>query len=67
MGAEKIKRQASLLNRTEFKRRILQYAKDTRAHPFKRVSNRTVAEHEAMAEARLRHHVQSLPSKGMTI
>ena len=62
-----ILRQSSVINRAEVKRRLLQFAKDTRAHKFTRVSEATLNDFEAAVEARIRHHVSSLPSKGQTI
>jgi hypothetical protein len=56
-----------LLNRTEVRRRMLEYAKANRAHQFTRVSKRTIENMEASVEAMIRHNVQSAPSKGMTL
>lgn len=63
----KVYKLSSVLNRAEVKRRLLQYAKDTRAHPFTRVSEQTLANLEAVVEARIRYHVSSQPSKGKTL
>jgi hypothetical protein len=62
-------RQASVINRTELKRRIVQYAKDTKYH-FRdgcRVSEQTLNDAEALVESWMRHKVSSMPSKGKTI
>lgn len=60
-------RAASVLNRTEVKRRLLQNAKDTRAHPFTRVSKGTFDLFEARVEAMIRGHVSAAPSRGQTL
>lgn len=60
-------KQKSVINRTEVKRRLLQFAKDTRSHCFTRVSEETLTNIEATVEARIRNHVTALPSKGKTI
>lgn len=67
MDNTKIYRQAFVLNRTEVRRRLLQYAADTRSHPFKRVSEMTLECFEARVEAMIRHHVSAHPSKGITL
>lgn len=66
-GPKKTRAQASVINRTEVRRRILQFAKDTRHHPFKRVSAETLQGIEAMVEARIRDLVGRAPSKGATL
>lgn len=65
--SEKEYRSASPINRTEVKRRLLQCAKDTRAHPFTRVSAETLDTLEATVEAMIRRHVANLPSRGQTM
>lgn len=56
-----------ILNRKEARRRLLEYAKATRAHRFTRVSKRTIENLEASVEAMIRNNVQSAPSKGQTL
>lgn len=66
-NTDKITRQASVLNKAEVKRRLLQFAKDTRSHKFTRVSAATLDELEGWVETWIRRHVEFLPSKGVTI
>lgn len=65
--AEKEYRQASPINRAEVKRRLLQCAKDTKAHSFSRVSKATLDLVEARVENMIRQHVAAAPSRGMTL
>jgi len=67
METNKISNHNSVINRTELRRRLLAYAAANRAHPFTRVSQETVEEFEAMLEARIRQHVQAMPSRGKTL
>lgn len=60
-------KRASVLNRTEVKRRLLQYAADTKSHPFKRVSKATLDSFEARLESLIRRHVVDAPSRGTTL
>lgn len=62
-----IARQASVINRTEVRRRILQFAADTRHHAFTRVSEETLTQIEAQVEAAIRRLVESAPSRGKTL
>ena len=60
-------RAASVLNRTEVKRRLLLFAKDTRAHKFTRVSKDTLDTLESRVENMIRQHVTAAPSRGVTL
>lgn len=60
-------RAASVINKTEVKRRLLQYAADTRAHPFRRVSGLTLECLEARVENMIRSIVDAAPSRGQTL
>ncbi len=60
-------RAASAINKTEVKRRLLQYAKDTRAHKFTRVSGLTLENLEARVENMIRGVVDAAPSRGQTL
>lgn len=66
-SAPKEYKRASLLNKTEVKRRLLQYAADTRAHPFRRVSGLTLECLEARVENMIRTVVKEAPSRGVTL
>lgn len=60
-------RAASVINRTEVKRRLLLFAKDTRAHKFTRVSKDTLDTLESRVENMIRQHVTAAPSRGQTL
>ena len=66
-GPAKEYKRASVLNKTEVKRRMLQYAKDKRSHRFTRVSADTLINLEARVESMIRALVDSAPSRGKTL
>jgi hypothetical protein len=56
-----------VINRTEIRRRHLQFAADTRHHKFTRVSKQTLDNIEASVEAMIRENVRIAPSRGQTL
>jgi hypothetical protein len=62
-----ITKQKSVINRTEIRRRLLQFARDTRHHSFTRVSSDTLNAIEGMVEQAIRLTVQTAPSRGKTL
>jgi hypothetical protein len=63
----KIANHNPLINRTEVRRRLLQFAKDTRHHLFTRVSDATLGEIEGLVERAIRVTVETAPSRGKTL
>lgn len=64
---DKITRQIKATSRACVKRIALQYAKDTKYHPFKRVSASFLDDVEACAMSIIRRKVDNCPSKGVTL
>lgn len=58
---------ARLLNQAAVKKFLLEYARQTRAHKFSRVSQQTLIKLNEIVRASAIGHVKSLPSKGKTI
>ena len=57
----------SLINRAAVKKRVLEYAKQTRAHTWTQVSKASLDRVERAAEAAIRAVVNAAPSKGKTL
>jgi hypothetical protein len=61
----KLPRIASVINRAEVRRKLLQYGKDMRPwHLFTRVGGQWLAECEALVERWIRNTVEGLPIRG---
>ena len=67
MPEETTKRKGMLVNRTVFKRRTLEIAKELRAHKWDRIAESFVQEGEAHLRQWIVNKVRQLPSKGKTI
>lgn len=57
----------NLINRAAVKRMALQFAADTRAQKFTRVSKSFLDDAEAALNAHIRAKVAAMPSKGVTL
>jgi hypothetical protein len=57
----------SLINRAAVKKRVLEYAKQTRAHTWTQVSKSSLDRVERATEAAIRAVVNAAPSKGKTL
>jgi len=60
-------RQSRVINRNYVRRWALDFAKDSRAHPFSRVSEDFLDAVETATKSFIRHRINTAPSKGVTL
>lgn len=58
---------SSVTNRSYVRKFMLQHAKDTKFHPFTRVSKETLDMIEEATKRIIRNHVSLAPSRGQTL